>query len=164
MLKKYRNSVVWTLFAVMTFWTSMVCAQPPANRGGMAAAVKPTPDLDYITPDAFAAAILYPRSVLKSPQLEYLPVEVLSTVMMKESGLDPMEIEQAIFVAEPPKGVPPQGPPPAFAVILKMASPVTGDVLPQLRSIRPKVRLTARLIARPKARRTPAFTGPMSGR
>ena len=72
-------------------------SQPPSPAQLIAGAAEARkPDLGYITPDAFAAAILYPRSILKSPQLELLPVEILSTVFKKEMGIDPVEIEQLI--------------------------------------------------------------------
>ena len=130
MLKKCHPAILWTLITTAVACPAMVGAQPPGEMAGAAAARKP--DLDYVTPQAFAAAVVYPRSVLKSPRLEYLPVEILSTVCKKELGLDPLEIEQAIFVAEPPKGVPPEGPPPEWAVVLKMAGPIAGEVLPTL--------------------------------
>jgi len=100
--------------------TATARAQSPDETAGAAAARKP--DLDYITPDAFAAAVVYPRSILQSSRLELLPVEVLSTVCKKELGLDPVEIEQAIVVADPPKALPLEGPP-ELAVILKTGSP-----------------------------------------
>ncbi len=103
MLKKYDRVIVWTLAVAMIFSASMLCAQPPAAARD-SATVKPKPDLDYITPDAFAAAIIYPQSVLKSPRLEFLPVEVLSAGIKNEAGIDPVEIEQAIFVARAGQG------------------------------------------------------------
>ena len=130
MLKKCHPAILWTLITTAVACPAMVGAQTPGEMAGAAAARKP--DLDYITPNTFAAAVAYPRSVLKSARVEYLPVEILSTVLKKELGLDPVEIEQAIFVAEPPKGVPPEGQPPEWAVVLKMASPIAGEVLPTL--------------------------------
>jgi hypothetical protein len=123
--KKCHPAILWMLFTTVVAWPAMVGAQSPGETAAAAAARKP--DLDYITPNAFAAAVFYPRSVLKSPRLEYLPVEVLSAVVKKGLGLNPVEIEQAIFVAEPPKGTPPE-----WAVVLKMASPIAGEVLPAL--------------------------------
>jgi hypothetical protein len=130
MLKRFHPAILCSLIAAALACPATVRAQSPDETTAGAAAKKP--DLDYITPDACAAVIAYPRSVLKSPQLEYLPVEILSTVVQKEVGLDPAEIEQVVIVAEPPKGLSPAGPPPEWAVVLKMASPIAGEVLPML--------------------------------
>jgi hypothetical protein len=130
MLRKHCPAIFWTLIASVVACPTMVRAQSPDETAGTAVARKP--DLDYITPNAFAAAVVYPRSVLKSPRLEYLPVEILSTAVKQALGLDPVEIEQLIVVAEPPKSLASEGPPPELAVVLKMASPVAGEVFPAL--------------------------------
>ena len=76
-----------------------------------------------------AGAIIYPQSALKrSPVAQYLPLEIISAAGKAYLGFDPVEIEQAVAVAELPAGGMPGG-----AVVLKMASPVSGkDVLPML--------------------------------
>ncbi len=86
-------------------------------------------DLDYITPDAVAGAVIYPQSALKrSPLAQYLPLEIMSAAGKAYLGFDPVEIEQAIAVAELPAGGQPGG-----AVVLKMANPIAGkEVLPML--------------------------------
>ena len=129
MFKKYASAIVCTLVVAMIYSPAVVFAQVPAETADASAAVKPKPDLDYITPDAFAGVVFYPRSILKSSGVQFLPVEVVSTVAKKELGIDPVEIEQVILVAEPPKSLPLEGPP-SVVIVLKMAGPVAGEVLP----------------------------------
>ena len=82
-------------------------------------------DLGYVTPETVAAAVVFPRRVLTAPEMEMLPIEVLSALGKKELGIDPVEIEQAILIAEPP-----QAGPPGAAIVLHMASPLgSGKIL-----------------------------------
>ena len=60
MLKKYHNAIVCMLVVVMIYSPSMVCAQSPTDSADVAA--KPKPDLDYITPQAVAGVVVYPRA------------------------------------------------------------------------------------------------------
>lgn len=79
-------------------------------------------DLSYITPEAFAAVILHPKRVLTAPEMQMMPIEVLSAAGKQEVGLDPLDVEQAIMFAEPPA----QGPP-GFGIVLRLAKPYRLD-------------------------------------
>ena len=100
-----------------------VCAKPaaaqPTPAGRVAADSGAKLDLGYVTPGTVAAAVVFPRRVLTAPEMEMLPIEVLSAVGKKELGIDPVEIEQALLIAEPP-----QAGPPGAAIVLHMASPL----------------------------------------
>ncbi|MGA2258819.1 MAG: DUF1559 domain-containing protein [Thermoguttaceae bacterium] len=124
MFRKYHAVISWTLAVTMTVSPSVVYAQQPvavqnATTGQTAADGSAKLDLGYVTPDAVAAAVVFPRRVLTAPEMEMLPVEVLSALGKKELGIDPVEIEQAMLIAEPP-----QGGPPGAALVLHMASPI----------------------------------------
>ena len=110
-----------------TISPEVVFPAPPAEMTAGIAAKKP--DLDYIPADAMGGAILYPQSALKrSPLAQYLPLEIMSAAGKQALGFDPVEIEQAIAVAELSADGQPGG-----AVVLKMASPIAGNrVLPML--------------------------------
>ena len=117
MRRKQRCAIVWMLVAAMAFSPSMIYAQPPASAAPRAE--KPKLDAGYITPESVAAVSLYPQSVLTSPQMELLPIEVLSAAGMKELGIDPLQIEHALAIAEPPAGGPPQA-----GVVLHFSRPI----------------------------------------
>ena len=126
MLKRFHSVIVGMLVAALIVSPMMGYAQSPA--GSSAVAAKPKPDLDYVTPEAVAGVVAYPRAVLTAPQLELMPVEVLSAAGKKELGIDPVEIEQALVIAEPPAGGPP-----GVAIVLKMTEPIgSGRILAPL--------------------------------
>jgi prepilin-type processing-associated H-X9-DG protein len=115
------------LVALMAVPPSRLYSQPPASPATDTAG-KPKPDLGYVTPDATAAMIAYPRHVLTAPEMEMLPIEVLSAAAKKELGIDPVEIEQVILIAEPPAGGPFQA-----ALVLHFTSPIgEGKILAPL--------------------------------
>lgn len=116
MRRKLPCAIVWMLLVAMAFSPSMVCAQSPAAA---ARASKPKLDAGYITPDSVAVVSLYPQSVLTSPEMELLPIEVLSAAGMKELGIDPLDIEHALVIAEPPTAGPPQA-----GVVLRFSHPI----------------------------------------
>jgi hypothetical protein len=135
MFRKQRAAVAWMLVIIMTFSPGMVYGlQPAAPRQAVSekpasAPAKAKPDFGYVTPDAVAAAVAYPRRVLTAPELEMLPIEVISALGKKELGIDPVEIEQVLAMAEPPS----QAGPPGAAIVLRMASPIgPGRILPPL--------------------------------
>jgi prepilin-type processing-associated H-X9-DG protein len=80
--------------------------------------------LGDITPNAMAAVVLYPRSALTSPEMEFMPQEVLSAASLKEWGIDPLQIEQVVATAELPQEGPPQARLPQAAIVLHLASPL----------------------------------------
>ena len=124
MFRKYQAVISWTLAVTMTVSPSMIYAQQPvavreAATGQTAADSGPKLDLGYVTPETAAAAVAFPRRVLTAPEMAMLPIEVLSALGKKELGIDPVEIEQVMVIAEPP-----QAGPPGAAIVLRMASPL----------------------------------------
>jgi len=91
------------------FVPGSIPAQAAAEDGGKV-------DLSYVTPAAFAAAIVHPRRVLTAPEMQMMPIEVLSAAGKKELGLDPLDVEQAVLFVEPPA----QGPP-GYGIVLHLA-------------------------------------------
>ena len=127
MHRRHRAMIVWVLVVLMAIPPSRLYSQPTASPATDTAG-KPKPDLGYVTPDATAAVVAYPRHVLTAPEMEMLPIEVLSAAAKKELGIDPVEIEQAILIAEPPLGGPPQ-----VALALHFNSPMAeGKILTPL--------------------------------
>ncbi len=78
-----------------------------------------TADIGYIPPSATAAVVLHPRRVLTAPESELLPLEVISAAGKQQFGLDPLEIEWAVGVAEVTGFGPPQ-----VGVILRSSAPL----------------------------------------
>jgi hypothetical protein len=132
MFRKSRAAISFTLAMTMTVSPSLVYAQQPVavpqaateptTTAPTTAAHSATLDLGYITPETAAAAVAFPRRVLTAPEMELLPIEVLSALGKRELGIDPVEIEQAMLIAEPP-----QAGPPGVAVVLHMASPLAPE-------------------------------------
>lgn len=130
MFRNYRAVISWILAMTMTVSPSMVYAQRPVvaqqatpqPAGTATAASSVKLDLGYVTPDTVAAVVVFPRRVLTTPEMEMMPIEVLSALGKKELGIDPVEIEQAILVAEPP-----QAGPPGVGIVLHMASPLGSE-------------------------------------
>ncbi|MCE5269329.1 MAG: hypothetical protein LLG00_15745 [Planctomycetaceae bacterium] len=119
MSRKCFRATACLLAVVMTYAPSMALAQSgPADEPSQVEG-KPKIDLGFVTPKAAAALVLYPRHVLTSPQSEILPTEVITAAGKKYLGIDPLQIEQVIAIAEPP-----QAGPPSAAVVLRMAEPL----------------------------------------
>ena len=74
------------------------------ERSAALAAETGGPDLAYITPEAAFAAVAYPQRVLTAPEMEMLPVEVISAMGKKELGIDPVDIESVMVIVEPSGG------------------------------------------------------------
>lgn len=111
MFRKYSKAIVWLLIVSMAISPSMVFA---AETGA-----KQKIDLGYVTPDTAAAVVLNPRHVLTAPELQMLPIEVITAAGMQNLGIDPLEVEQILVVAEITQGGPPSG-----GIVLHMANPV----------------------------------------
>ena len=114
MFRKSRGAIVWTLAVTMSLSPAMVYCQAPSTES-----VKRPIDLGYVTPEAAAAVVVYPRHVLTAPEMEMLPIEVLSAAGKKEFGIDPVQIEQVLVIAEPPQGGPPEA-----ALVVHLAGPL----------------------------------------
>ena len=127
MRRRHRAIIVWLLVVLMSVPPSRLYSLLPAPSATDTSG-KPKPDLGHITPETTATVIAYPRHVLTAPEMEMLPIEVLSAAAKKELGIDPVEIEQAILIAEPPLGGPPQ-----VALALHFNSPMAeGKILSPL--------------------------------
>lgn len=115
----HRAAVAWLLVGLMVLTPALSYAQPPAASQPSAAGGKSAVDLGYVTPETLAAVLLHPRRVLTAPENEMLPIEVISAAGIKELGVDPLDIEQLLVIAEPPQEGPPQ-----VAAVLRLAKPL----------------------------------------
>ena len=125
MLKKCHPAILCTLVTLYALGPATGLAQSPGETGGAAT--------QAARPRLYPARRLRRGHRLPAERLEVAPPGIPARRSsfdrrQEELGLDPAEIEQAIIVAEPPKGFVP----PEWAVVLKMASPIAGDVLPAL--------------------------------
>lgn len=119
MVRRRQRSVCWLL--VWTMMTSPCAvyaqqAQPTANKDGV--------ELNYITPNAVVAAVAYPRRVLTAPELEMMPIEIISAAANKELGIEPADVEHVLLVFEPPT----QGPP-GVGIVVRFIKPYRLDAI-----------------------------------
>ena len=85
-------------------------------------------DLSYVTPDAVAAVVAFPSRVLKAPEMEMLPHEVLTAFGKRDLGLEPADIDQIMVVVEVADGGPP-----LVAGVVRFSKPYQLDgLLPEL--------------------------------
>lgn len=128
MLRKYRPAIVWLLIVVMTYSPAMVYAEPPTAG---AAEGKAKIDVGYLTPETAAAVVVYPRHVFTAAEMEMLPVEVISAAGKKAIGIDPVEIEQLLAIAEAPESL--QAGPPQAGIVVRMTKSLSdGPILAPL--------------------------------
>ena len=113
MMRCGQRLVCWMLVLTMTVSPGGVYAQE--NR---TAAQEKAVDLSYITPNAVVAAVAHPRRVLAAPEMEMLPIEIISAVSNKELGIEPLDVDQLLLVIEPPT----EGPP-GIGVVVRFAKP-----------------------------------------
>ena len=114
-----RNMVCWLLIVTTTTSPSLCLAETAARTDASRAV-----DVSWIPPNAAVAAVAFPRRTLTAPELEMLPLEVISAAGKEHLGIDPMDIEQLIALAEPP-----QDGPPGFGIMLQLARPVEESAL-----------------------------------
>ena len=117
-----RRVVGWILMVTMVASPSWVYAQQGLTTAPALPATKL--DLSYVTPGAALAVVAHPRRVLTSPEMEMLPIEVISAAGKKELGIDPMDVEQVMAIVEPP-----QAGPPGYGVVVRLAKPYRLDTL-----------------------------------
>jgi len=118
MRKRHRVRVAWLLAVVMTLSPSLAYSQPPAAHGASKSVPGAKVDLGYVTPESVAAVVLHPRRVLTAPEEEMLPTEVITAAGKKTLDIDPLDIEQALLIVEPPS----PGRPPQAGIVLRMAN------------------------------------------
>jgi type II secretory pathway pseudopilin PulG len=102
MVRCRQKFVCWLLVVTMVVTPCAVSAQQPPAAGAPGVV-----DLNYITPNAVLAAVAHPRRVLQAPEMEMMPIEIISATGNKELGIEPLDIEQVLLVVEPPAAGPP---------------------------------------------------------
>jgi prepilin-type processing-associated H-X9-DG protein len=112
-----------TLIVATMFSAIVVCGQQPAAT---TEAARTKIDLGYVTPDAFAVVVAYPRHVLTAAEMDILPTEVFTAGGKRDMGIDPVDIEQILGVAELAAG----GPPSAAAVFKTAGLVPEGKIFP----------------------------------
>ena len=103
----------------MAGWACLGLLLAPASRNWAAdspANTSPAPtstpaehlDLAYIPAEAVSVIVAHPQAVLSGPDAEWIPVEVITAQGMKEFGVDPLKIREAIVLfASPTEGTEP---------------------------------------------------------
>ena len=126
-----RSRPLLTVTAIL-FVVSLLAVWPAsAQPAGGTAPTQPGGGIDrgYIPPDAVLAAVAHPRRALTAPELEFLPLEIISAAGLKELGLDPVQIEEVLAIAV----VKDTRQPPQFGLVLRFAEPLRqGGLLPEL--------------------------------
>lgn len=97
----FRKRLTWFLILLMAISPSLVAAQEPT----------------YVTPDSVFGAIIQVKKILTAPEMELLPVEVISAASKQESGIDPVDIESVTFMVEVTNG------PPTYGLAVRFAKP-----------------------------------------
>ncbi len=118
MIRWHGKLIVWIMIASMLYSPALVFAaqQTPAENQAKV-------DFGYVTPAAAGAAAVFPRRVLTAPEMEMLPLEVITAWGEKVLGFDPLEIEWALVFFEMPEGGATMAEPPLVAVVLHAAKP-----------------------------------------
>ncbi len=100
-------------------WACLGMLLTQASRGAAAdsaATSSPAPtstpaehlDLAYIPAEAVSVIVAHPQAVLTGPDAEWIPVEVIAAQGMKEFGVDPLKIREAVVLfASPTQGTDP---------------------------------------------------------
>ncbi len=115
---------------VVAMYLTPACrgAQSADDSAGREAGARAAVDLGYVTPETVATVLIHPRRVLTAPEMEMLPIEVISAAGRQELGIDPLDIEQVLAIVElSPENVP------DVAVVLRSAKPLEpGEIFPAL--------------------------------
>jgi type II secretory pathway pseudopilin PulG len=93
--------LTWLLVVLTAATPSLLAAQEP----------------NYITSDAVFGAVIQVKRVLTAPEMEMLPVEVLSAASKQESGIDPIDIKSFTVMVEVAAG------PPEFGAVVNFEEP-----------------------------------------
>ncbi|MBN2022107.1 MAG: DUF1559 domain-containing protein [Pirellulales bacterium] len=130
MFRTHKATICWVLIFTMVVGPSWAVAQTPAAPPATATPQKL--DVEYVTPGTALAAVAFPRRVLTAPEAEMMPTEVMTAAGMKQLGIDPMDVEQILLVAEPP--TPPM--PPSAGLVVRLAKPYSmAAILPVLKEM-----------------------------
>jgi len=101
------------LFAALAFMAALGLGSRPIGAQDAAQSFR------FVPAEAIAAIVAYPRRALDGPGTELYPREIISAAVMKELGIDPLEIDQLVAFVESPND---PGPPP-FGIVLRMSKP-----------------------------------------
>ena len=108
----------------------------PLRALGQPSAAAPPPagpsegiDRGFFTPAAVVAGIAHPRQVFTAPEMEIMPIEVLSAGGLKELGFDPVLIDEVLAIVE----VPDMNKQPLAGIVVRFAEPLPpSGLLPEL--------------------------------
>ena len=125
MFRVYRKTVCLLLAVVMTVSPTMGCRQKAAGPEAKGSEAAGKLDLSYVTPGAVFGGFAHPRRVLTAPEMQMLPIEVLSALGKKELGIDPLDVEQVMWIVQPPRG----GSPPGAGAVLRFSKAYNLDDL-----------------------------------
>ncbi len=125
MVRKSRTVLCWVLVGAMISAPSAIYAQQIAAIQTARAESTEEVDLSYVTPGAVLAAVAHPRRVLTAPELEMLPIEVMSAAGKKELGIDPLDVEEVMVIVEPPQA----GMPPGVGIVARFSRPYEADAI-----------------------------------
>lgn len=94
------KGLTWLLVVLTAATPSLLAAQEP----------------NYVTSDAVFAAVIQVERVLTAPEMEMVPVEVLSAASKQESGIDPIDVKNLTVMVEVAAG-------PEFGVVVNFEEP-----------------------------------------
>jgi Protein of unknown function (DUF1559) len=102
-------------------------ADPPAGASITPSAEKAAEHLDlaFIPAEAVAAIVVHPQGVLTGPDAEWLPVEVITAQGIKEFGVDPLKIREAVVLFASPT----HGTEPDVAAIIYFSEPYSSTAV-----------------------------------
>ncbi len=125
MLRTPNPVACWLMTFIVAAAPSLACAQSPVAAAAESPDSEQSSMLRYVTPGAALAAVAYPRRVLTHPDMQMMPIEIVSAAGKKGLGIDPLNIEQIVLIVEPPSALGPPG----GGFVLRLTKPITLDQL-----------------------------------
>ena len=107
MYRTRRALVSWTTVLAMLVCPLSGYAQQARATRDLNRANGPAVELSYVTKDAALGVVVFPRRILAAPEMALMPVEVVSAAAKKAIGIDPVDVESAVLMVEPPVTGPP---------------------------------------------------------
>lgn len=97
-----RSGSLWVAVPVLVFvlFLGFAAAQEAAPAKGL--------DVTYVNDDVFAAVVLHPSRVLKSPALKDVPLAAVATAMKEAVGFEPQQVEQVMLLLSFAEAFPPR--------------------------------------------------------
>jgi hypothetical protein len=96
---------------------SWAADSPAASQAAATATAAEHLDLTYVPADAVSVIVAHPQAVLKGPDAEWIPSEVITAQGMKEAGFDPLKVSEAVVLFAPPM----HGAEPDVAAVLRFS-------------------------------------------